>query len=243
MKKDQYTIMANLENTYWWYVILHKLVEFYVKKECKKTKSDLHILDAGCGTGRVIELMSQYGQVEGIDYSEEAIKFCRSRQLKNINQEDLNLWQPKENMYDIIISLDVLYHKAIKDDQAIIKKFHLGLKKNGLLILNLPAFDCLKRKHDEAVSGQRRYQKNKIEQMLKENGFKIEKISYRLPILFLVLIIKKYFKLDKASGDLKDIPTWLNHILIGIHYLENIAIKKNINMPFGSSLFVVARKK
>lgn len=244
MEKEEYATMHQLETDYWWYKALHELVESYVKKFFKGEQ--LRILDAGCGTGRMIEILNNYGQVDGIDYSEEAIKFCRKRGLKNIEITDLNIWPPKTSLYDVIICLDVIYHSGIYNDFQVLKKFHTALKKNGILILNLPAFDVLRRSHDEQVWGKRRYERKSMVQNMEEIGFAIKKASYRLPHLYLIIltgkIIEKFFLPTSNKSDLRSLPPWLNQLLLYLNRFENKLIQLSFDMPFGSSLFLVVTK-
>lgn len=244
MIKNEYSRMYNMETYFWWYLALHELVVSFIDKFFKK--NNLNIFDAGCGTGRMIELLNEYGCVEGIDYSEEAINFSKRRGLQNIKIENLNTWDIKENKYDIIICLDVIYHSGIIDDIEIIRKFYSALKNNGVLILNNPAFKILKRKHDEVVSTKRRYAKRVIMKKIKNIGFNIEEATYRLPYLFIIILIRKLinkmFNGYKIKSDLISLPSWLNRLLLILNRIENKLILNGIHMPFGSSLFIVAKK-
>lgn len=246
MKKKEYETMYKMENNHWWYKGLHELVESYIKKYSKE--GELDILDAGCGTGRMMEILNKYGHIEGIDYSKDAVSFCKKRGLKNVKVENLNNWNSNDKLYDAIISLDVLYHTGIKNDIQIINKFYSRLNKNGILILNLPAFNILRRYHDAAVSGKKRYRKRATIKELKNSGFNIIKATYRLSHLFIIIlfIIKPFEKLfhynKKNKSDLKLLPLRLNKLLLSINRLENKLLFFGTNIPFGSSLFIVARK-
>ena len=226
---------------------MHELTRHYVAK-LKHTKSneELRILDAGCGTGRMMELLDQFGIVEGIDYWEEAISLCKERGLKNLQIRDLNTWEPPAETYDVIISNDVIYISTIEDDMAVVGKFHRALKKDGILILNLPAFKVLQRKHDIAVFGVRRYRKKKTLGQLREIGFVPVHASYRLPPLFFIMLAQKYIvdRLSKgdAESDLKVLPSFINSFLLWMHRIENKIITAGIPLPFGSSLFLVCKK-
>ena len=81
MEKNEYAKMYGLENTYWWYRGLHELIERYVQRHAKKTVGPLFVLDAGCGTGRMLEILGNYGIAEGFDYSEEALNFCKKKRI------------------------------------------------------------------------------------------------------------------------------------------------------------------
>ena len=119
MEKNEYRKMYQFEDNYWWYKGLHELVEHYVKKE--SYNKILKIFDAGCGTGKMLSILKKYGDVKGIDYSKDAIDFCRKRKLDNVEIKDLNTWSSNGELYDIIVCLDVLYHSGIKDDMYILK--------------------------------------------------------------------------------------------------------------------------
>ena len=131
MFKPEYQIMYEAENDYWWYVGLHNLIKKIIDKQGNK----LEILDAGCGTCRLMQLLSVNHSVEGFDFSEEALKFCKKRNIQNIHLQDLNYWIHSKK-YDVIISADVICSIGIENEKNIFKNFYDGLKKNGILILN-----------------------------------------------------------------------------------------------------------
>jgi len=245
MERNEYAIMYELENDYWWYKAIHELVKYYVKKEA--SHKDLRIFDAGCGTGRMMEILNKYGQVEGLDYSKNAINFSKKRGLENVKVEDLNNWGSNGKLYDVIICLDVIGHSAIKNDMQILNKFYKSLNNNGILIIHIPAFQILKRAHDLVVFSKRRYRKNTTIKELKNIGFNVIKATYRLPYLFLFLVMKKYFEkliysTNKIQSDLQPLPLRVNKLLLSINRIENKLITSGINMPFGSSLFIIAKK-
>ncbi len=241
MEKEVYKIVFELENYHWWYVGYRELVEKYLKKEHRK----LEIFDAGCGCGGMLTMLEKYGNAEGVDFSDIALNFAKSRGLKNVSKADLNFWK-SEKKYDLIHCSDVLYHKNIENDVEILQKFFDSLQKDGLLILSLPAFAILSRQHDKAVFGVRRYRKNKMVKILENIGFRIEKASYRFPYVFLAILLVKcmefFYRKKSDSVDIQHIPRWWNKIWLTLNRLENSSITLGIPVPFGSTLFIVARK-
>lgn len=256
MIKEEYEKMYEFENHYWWYRGLHELVRYYVaavsragKKKKEIGTEPLRIFDAGCGTGRMLELLDPYGAVEGVDYAPEAIALCRQRGLQNVETGDLNLWNSPPDVYDVIISNDVICTSGVEDDMAVIRKFHAALKPGGTLVLNLPAFAVLRRMHDIAVSGIRRYRKRKTVRLLQEMGFRMVRANYRLPALFAFILFQKYilglFSRDETktvTSDLKPLPSWLNGLLYFMNRLENRLFTCGVPFLFGSSLFIVCKK-
>ena len=235
--------MYHQENNFWWYKTLHGLIISVIKK---REDINLSIFDAGCGTGRLMELLNDFGTVSGIDYSEDAIAFSEKRGLKRITNNDLNDWVPTEK-YDVITSIDVLYHSAIKDDYIVLQKFYNCLSNGGTLILNLAAFDVLRRDHDIIVHTKRRYRKKAFVKKLEAAGFYIEKATYRMPHLFLIIIIQKWIHKilpsKNVASDVQEAPKWINAIFYFLGKIENRFILKTGSIPFGSSLFIIAKKE
>ncbi len=244
MDAIEYQKMYEFENNYWWYSGLHDLVVHYVRTSAGGMQR--RVFDAGCGTGRTLERIAGLGRVQGVDYSEQAVELCRSRGLGRVAVADLNNWQGEADSFDVVVSLDVICTEGIADDQKLLSEFHRILVPGGRLILNLPAFWLLRRRHDLAVSGLRRYRKKEMVRALHALGFKIERAGYRLPLLFIIILILKLFegrKTGPAESDLKPLPGWLNSLLRLGHRLDNLLFRLCLSLPFGSSLFVVCRKE
>jgi SAM-dependent methyltransferase len=213
------------------------------------SQNTFKILDAGCGTGGLISVLSRTGyDLEGFDYSDDALHFCHERGLNNVFKADINEWTPKPNSYDLITSMDVLYHEWIQDEVKVLQNLADGLKENGLLMANYPAFKILGRKHDKVVMTRERYTKKDLKKIFAEAGMIPIILSYRLPHAFLFLLLLRFFETrtennDEEKSDVANIPSNLvNHFLILIGKLENRLIAWGISLPFGSSLFVVAKK-
>jgi SAM-dependent methyltransferase len=236
VKKESYVRHRDLESRHFWFVGLHELALAHLP-----SGKNLRVLDAGCGTGGLLSLLSGRAEAVGIDFSEEALRLCRERGLQNTEQEDLNAWRPPSEAFDAITSLDVLCHRGVGSIEDVLKKFHTALKPGGLLIINLPAFEILRRGHDAEVETKRRFRKKELADLLDGAGFGIERITYRLPVLFPVLLVRGGTK--QESRDLHMPPAFLNRALLGMHRLENRWICRGGTIPFGSSLFAAARKK
>jgi len=220
--------MYQLETTFWWYQVLHELVSNTVRNHT--TGGALSILDAGCGTGRMMEILRQYGEVQGIDFSPEAVELARKRGAGKVIPGDLNDHVFTSETFDVVVCLDVLYHNGIRDDLAIAGKFFSTLKENGILILNLPAFEYLRRPHDLAVHTKKRYRRKCFSDELKKRGFTIHFSSYRMFLLYFVILIsvliRKRGKMNQPDSDLKKIPGWLNKLLLFYGRAENLWLKR-----------------
>ncbi|MBM3145124.1 MAG: class I SAM-dependent methyltransferase [Chloroflexi bacterium] len=247
MKNTAYEEMFLVETSHWWYRGLHDLTLLLVEKLF--VNRTLDIFDAGCGTGRLMYLLNQKGHdVAGLDYSDDALAFCAQRGLNHTTKGDLNDWVPSVDAYDLITCFDVLCHQWVRDDVAILKSLAGGLKEEGLLFLNDPAFPFLSRGHDRIVMIRERYTKKSFCQVLASANLQPVLMSYRLPHAFIILsLLRGYETLNKnmphTTSDIANIPPRvINHILYLVTRLENRLVASGISLLFGSSLFTVARR-
>lgn len=251
MNPIEYTRMYEAEDLHWWYVGLHALVLSVIGCESQRLERPLGIFDAGCGTGRLVQLMQRQGhRVEGCDASEEALRLCRARGIDTMAQADLNSVEIEPEKYDVITSIDVLYHSGVINDRTVMRQLQSGLKPGGILILNLVAHEFLRSTHDIAVHTRERYTRSMLCRRLKEAGFEIEFATYRVSLLFPFIAVYRLLSRCAAgrdsdpkqvASDVSSQHRLTNAILLKTLYLENF-IMKFITLPFGSSLFVVAKK-
>lgn len=249
MNDIEYERMYRAEGEHWWYVALHDMILRSVRREAE-TRGRLSMLDAGCGTGRLMELLAPFGVVTGCDYSALALGFCRQRGLDNTFAMDLNEADLGHERYDLVTSIDVLYHRAVRDEIAVLKRFNAALKPGGCLILNLVAFESLRSTHDIAVHSRRRYRRGEVGQMLSVAGFHVEMLTYRPCLPFPVVAAYRAWcrltadtsKPDQIASDVTLPNPLLNRIMSWLCRVENVLIDNVIRLPFGTSVFAVARR-
>jgi len=247
MNKNAYEEMFAVEDKHWWYVGLHDLAVLLINEFLPQ--GQLKILDVGCGTGGLLSIISKLGHdVEGLDYSEDALYYCHKRGLKNVFKADINEWEPGQKLYDVITSFDVLSHEWIKDEAQIIKALAKSLKDQGMIMLNYPAFPILRRRHDRVVMMRKRYTKKTLVHLLSEASLTPTVLSYRVPHAFFVLLLLRILESltttrRESQSDIATTPSELiNNALIQVIKFENRAIARGFSFPLGSSLFAIARK-
>lgn len=240
MQSYLYEDLYNLEEVHWWHKAKRELVNFFLQRNLSDKESK--ILDVGCGTGKNIESFSKFGTVWGIDSSSEAISFCKKRGLKNVVRGNIEKIPFFKQSFNFVTALDVLEHV---DDQKALKEIHRVLKKRGFLIATVPAFPKLWSRWDEVLHHKRRYTKNTLGKLLKNNGFKIIKISYMHSFLILPTLIIRAFKnlvyKDYYPSDFQLSNEVINSLLGKIAQIEKCFII-SLSVPFGTSLIVVAQK-
>ena len=240
MQKYLYEDLYNLEETHWWHIAKRNLMISLLKNNLSGNQN--RILDIGCGTGKNLEVLERFGVSFGIDSSPQAILYCKKRGIKNVVKGNIERMPFTRESFDAITALDVLEHV---DDQEALKEVHRVLKRGNVLIITVPAYPELWSKWDEVLNHKRRYAKKQLENLLKENGFKILKISYAFSFLFLpaliVRLIKKRIYKNHYPSDFQISNRPINFLLTGISAIEKFFIVK-IGVPFGTSLIAVALK-
>src|SRR5438477_3991017 len=119
MYEQEYEEMYKLEDFYWWFVGRRRLVCDILHEEAASGKP-LKILDVGCGTGANALAFSKYGEVHGVDASEQAISFCERRGVGGVRQALVEELPFPDAFFDVITVLDVLEHTD--DDLAALRE-------------------------------------------------------------------------------------------------------------------------
>ena len=247
MEKDEYRKHFDLEESFWWFAGRRRIITAILDTFLPKDK-EAAILDAGCGTGYNLIFLQQYGRSLGCDLSEDAVRFSLMRGLRKIARADLARLPFKPSSFRLVTLLDVLYHKNITSDLAVLGEMSKAVEPGGYLLITDSAFKFLSSRHDIAFHARERYTKKTLAERLDQAGFSILKISYFNFFLFLpVLLVRLAQKLNpfsraKAESDLKPINRRLNSLLYGLLKFEARLIKR-VSFPFGSSIICLARKR
>jgi len=151
-RSQEYTRMAEVESTLWWYQALHHLVLAAIRAHA--AAADPQILDAGCGTGGLMQFLRAHGlrHLLGFDVAEHAVAWCRKRDLdvRQGNLLDIGTLHA-ERSADVIISNDTLYFLDRDQQASVVRQCEAILRPGGLLILNVPALRAFAGIHDISV--------------------------------------------------------------------------------------------
>ncbi len=238
MRNEEYEKLYNHEENHWWFKGTRKILFTLLNKFEKR--ENLKVLDAGCGTGIIVKNLEKYGEAQGIDISDEAIKFCKERNI-NVEKGSVEELPFEDNTFDLITSIDVIYHKWVNDDKKALQEINRTLKADGRLLIQVASYNFMKSNHDEAVFTERRYTKKQLRNLLEQSGFKIEKITYSNTILFPIALIKRLTEKKKQESEVKPVSNLTNKILTKVLNFE-AKLLKNINFPFGLSIIAIVKK-
>jgi len=243
MLKSQYGNIFEHQDSYWWYKGMAAINTALLKKYLPKNKK-LKILDAGCGSGAALLYLSKFGEVIGVDVSDEALKFAQKRgKVKKGNISSLPF---KDASFDVIACLDVLYHAWVKDDKQALLEIKRVLKPGGIFLLREPAYDWFRSSEDVVDFTKHRFTKKELEGEL-SGLFKVLKITYANFFLFPLAFVKRIpqvigFQKKQNKSDFFGIHPLLNKILFTFINIESKLIT-GLNFPFGTSIVAIAKKE
>ena len=240
MEQEVFTRMARQEETHWWFRSRRRIVASLLKA-LGPSKENPAILEAGCGTGGNLEMLSGFGSVKAFEIDPGACTIAREHgaEVREGSLPDANPYAGQK--FDLIILLDVLEH--IEDDQGSLKSLSECLTAEGRIFITVPAFSFLWSRHDEIHHHFRRYRRPELLAKLREAGLEPVRCSYFNFWLFPVIASIRWVKglVGSQKGDEEGIPApMVNNLLAGIFSSERFILPR-MSLPLGVSLLAVAR--
>ncbi|MBP7859463.1 class I SAM-dependent methyltransferase [Patescibacteria group bacterium] len=241
MDKSLIHEMAHIEDNYWWFKQKRHFISLLIKKYSKENKEKI-ILDCGCGTGKTMKMLEQYGKVFGTDFDTDCIQYCNDRGIKNVFKSDLNIKLETNQKFDLIVITDVLEH--IEKDKFAFNALVDHLNTNGLIVISVPAHSWMFSYWDKLLHHKRRYSKKMLSDLLKQNkNIEIKQIGYFNLLSFFPALISRYIisKIIPSKTEFKSVNPILNNILFKMGKIDNF-LAKTSPLYFGLSLFAVVKK-
>ena len=238
MMPHLYPLFYELEESHWWYVGRRRIVESFVKEICSRRP---RILDVGCGTGANLKMLSQFGDAEGVDISQDAVDFCRERGLTQVKLGAAESLPYDAGTFDLVTALDVVEH--LDDDMGGLKEMRRVLRPDGRILLFVPTFMWLWGVQDEVSHHRRRYRLSQLRRVVTQAGFTVERTTYAniffLPPIFLVRWFMRLTRM-KVDSEARINISRLNSLFARIFAAERVCLRF-MNFPVGVSGLCLAR--
>jgi len=248
-RPQEYEKMAEVERNLWWYLSLHELVADSIRCEIPVPDTS-RILDAGCGTGGLMLFLQErgYRHVQGFDLSEHAVVACRAKGLLVEKDSLVNIaHRYGDQLVDVIVSNDTLCYLEEEQQKTFVAGCYAVLKPGGVLIMNLPALTAFRGIHDISVGICQRFTRTSVRGLFRDSGFTFIRETYwpflASPPIYVARLwqrLQMRMRSDfEVRSDVSLPPLVVNGLLYRLTRCENRWLRRK---PWGSSLFVVARR-
>jgi SAM-dependent methyltransferase len=242
MNLEEYARMFEAEETQWWYAGMRSIGFAILDGAATEADARRRILDAGCGTGNNLTHLATRGKAVGIDVSEEALRFCRTRGVAVARAGLPDLPFP-DACFDWVTSFDVLYHRWVTDDRAAAQELARVIRPGGLLLVRVPALRALWGAHDEAVHSRHRYTRGEVVALLEGAGLEVVRASYANTLLLPLVAARR--SLDRLTGrhgsDVRFLPAPFEWAFRSALLLESWLVRR-VSLPLGASVVALGRK-
>ncbi len=234
-----YQELYELEDRHWWFRSRRRFVWGLLRRAGVSSAS--RILDAGCGTGRNLVEFGRLGPAEGVDFSEEAVAFCRRRGLAGVRQATVEELPFPDGRFDLIIATDVIEH--LDDDRRALAELRRVAAPGARLVITVPAYRWLWSHHDESHHHKRRYTLRGLREPVEASGWSALVSSYyysaMLPAVAAVRAARRLGARENGRSDLSLTPPGLDRILELPVRAEATIVERGGRLPAGVSIGMV----
>ena len=195
------------------------------------------LLEVGAGHGTFTERFADFGSVVAVEPGEYAAARLGERFGRRRSGHDRVPASPRTSTtdgFDAAVMINVLEH--IDDEQAILADLHRRLGADGHLVLWVPAFMMLFSDFDRRLGHHRRYRRRSARKLVEANGFEVVTSRYvNLPGWFSWLLMVRLAGIEPTNAaTIRIFDRWIVPV---VRWIED-----RVRMPFGQSIFLVARR-
>ena len=243
MHESVYAVDARHEQEHWWYVGRRKLFARII--------GDLHVppgepaLDVGTSSGTNLRLLRDlgFGDVTGLDYSEEAVRWCAEKGLGTVRRGDITAMPFADDSFSLVLATDIIEH--VEDDMLALRELRRVVRPGRDVLLTVPAFPALWGMQDVVSHHHRRYRMGPLLDRIRAAGLEPRRhfhFNYLLfgPIWAARQVMKLWRPPSVRSESEMNTPR-LNRLFSAV-FDADVSSAPRLAPPFGVSILVVARR-
>jgi SAM-dependent methyltransferase len=175
MDRVAYETFARLEDSHFWFVSRRRIFFDLLDRELGG-RTDLRILEVGCGAGGMLGPLQRYGQVMGIDIDAEYVAFCKNRGFTRVACGSGYELPFADQSFDLVCLFDTMEH--IPDEARALREVRRVLVPGGRLFVSVPAYEFLWSQNDKIAHHCRRYTKGRLRKALVGAGLQPRRLTY-----------------------------------------------------------------
>jgi ubiquinone/menaquinone biosynthesis C-methylase UbiE len=246
MERSLFDKLAALDRRHWMVYAKELFAAPYIGP-----REDARILDAGCGTGPMLAFFAEAGSVVGMDSSRYALSLARAGapagKAVTFVECDVARMPFPDGHFDAVALFDVLYHRAVEDDEDVIRECCRVLRRGGRLMVIDSAFKFLKTSYDEEAHVARRYRLAEMKRKFAKAGLRVKKASYIFFFIFPAVAAIRFLHNAlrirvKESEHMFRIDPLSNAVMRFVMRVEALMFRV-ADLPWGTSLFCVGVKE
>ncbi len=241
---DLLDLTARAEARHFWFQGFRRFV-VPVLRDLAAGRTDLRLIDCGCGTGFNLSLLRPYGRAVGFDVAPRGLLHARAHGCV-VSRGDITRIPFASNTFDVVTSFDVI--QCVDEDLAAAREMARVARPGGAVVLTVAALDVLRGDHAEAWHEVRRYTPGGVRRLMHEAHLEIDRVSFIFGSVFPLMLavrvgqrVTRPYRRLRGDHDIRVPPAPVNRALTGLVSAE-AALARYVSMPVGSSLLVVARK-
>ncbi|GGB70853.1 LigA [Knoellia flava TL1] len=153
-----------------------------------------------------------------------------------------------DSSFDMVSAFDVIEHCDPEADA--LAEVARVLQPGGTFLMAVPAYQWAWTDFDVANGHFRRYTKRQAVSALERAGFRVERATYGFTSVFPGFLAERLARLLKERKhtsavdvvEVPRVPRALHHALLAATKVDESLLRRRVDLPFGSSVFVAATK-
>jgi len=240
MDREIYDRMREVERDHWWFSARREILADQIAG--LGLPAGAEILEAGCGAGGNLQMLSRFGRVRAVE-PDEASRIHAGRDGVEVLAGLLPDRLPHFDVaFDLVAAFDVIEH--VEEDAAAVAALAALLKPGGRMIATVPANAWMWSRHDVLHHHKRRYDLGRFRRLFEEAGLQVEKASYFNMLLFpLVSAVRLLKPLVGGKGPADDaMPSPAANAVLRRMFAAEKVLLNRFDLPFGVSILLAARR-
>jgi SAM-dependent methyltransferase len=243
VEQSEFETMLALDERHWWYRGRRRVLRAVL--DGLELPPGTRVFDAGCGSGRTLDELREYGPVQGMELNPLGVAAARRRGHAGVREGSLDAIPFEDASFDLVTCLDVIEHTD--DDIRSLRELRRVTRPGGWLVVTVPAHPRLWSRHDEVNGHRRRYTRRTLRAAAEAAGWRVERrtgfnVVYLAPAAAVRLARRRGARANDEDGsELALTPQRLDSALELPLRLEAALVRRGANLPTGLSLLAVMR--